>query len=481
MTQTLTVNHPAYYADYQRLPAAGPQWLEDLRAAAWARFDASGFPTARRGNEPWKYTNVAPVARAQFAYPFAEAGCSGDAEGQGNGAIFQAAELPGEWHSLVFRDGIAPGAAGRGGDAAGSRDAGSSFVFSTLAAAISAEPERVRQYLGRLAPEDDAFVNLNTAFLRDGAYIRIPDDWAGEVILNITYCTAGGYGDGDSGYGDGVAGIVTYPRTLIVAGRNANVTVLESYISPGLEAQGEGLSPRYFTNAVTEVALAEGAQVKHYRLLEESAGAYHIGNTRVRQEGDSSYSSGSFARGMALGRHDLSVLLDGPGAYCSLNGLYLAEDAQHIDNLVSIDHARPHGTSRLYYKGILDGRSRAVFGGTVLVREDAQKTDAQQTDKNLLLSDRAEVDSKPSLLIYADDVKCGHGATAGHIDEDTLFYMRSRGLDRQTASQILIHAFAREIIETVEQEEIREYLDGRFNAAVSGKTLPGGSRISGGA
>ena len=135
------------------------------------------------------------------------------------------------------------------------------------------------------------------------------------------------------------------------------------------------------------------------------------------------------------------MLLDGAGAYCSLNGLYLTDNTEHMDNLVSIDHAHPHGTSRLYYKGILDGRSRAVFGGTVLVREDAQKTDAQQTDKNLILSDRAEVDSKPSLLIYADDVKCGHGATAGHIDEDTLFYMRSRGLDPETASRILIHAF----------------------------------------
>ena len=177
--------------------------------------------------------------------------------------------------------------------------------------------------------------------------------------------------------------------------------------------------------------------------------------------------------GCGLGRHDLSVLLDGTGAYCSLNGLYLTDNTEHMDNLVSIDHAHPHGTSRLYYKGILDGRSRAVFGGTVLVREDAQKTDAQQTDKNLILSDRAEVDSKPSLLIYADDVKCGHGATAGHIDEDTLFYMRSRGLDPQTASQILIHAFASEIIDTVEHEPVREYLDGLFLDTVSGKVISG--------
>ena len=197
-------------------------------------------------------------------------------------------------------------------------------------------------------------------------------------------------------------------------GRNTRLTVFESYVGAD-----PAKASQYFTNAVTEIAVGEGAKVTHYRLLDESRAAYHVGTTRVTQARDSSYESGSFALGCALGRHDLSVLLDGAGAYCSLNGLYLTDNTEHMDNLVSIDHAHPHGTSRLYYKGILDGRSRAVFGGTVLVREDAQKTDAQQTDKNLILSDRAEVDSKPSLLIYADDVKCGHGATAGHIDEDT--------------------------------------------------------------
>ena len=166
------------------------------------------------------------------------------------------------------------------------------------------------------------------------------------------------------------------------------------------------------------------------------------------------------------------MLLDAPGAYCSLNGLYLTADKQHIDNLISIDHAQPHCTSRLNYKGILDGKSRAVFGGTVVVRRDAQKSDAEQTDKNLLLSHSAEVDSKPSLLIYADDVKCSHGATAGHIDADTLFYLRSRGLDLDTASRMLIHAFASAIIETVKPEPLREYLDAIFAAAIPNKSLP---------
>jgi Fe-S cluster assembly protein SufD len=191
----------------------------------------------------------------------------------------------------------------------------------------------------------------------------------------------------------------------------------------------------------------------------------------VYQSQDSTFTSASFAKGAALGRNDFQVLLDAPGANCTLNGLYLTTGTQHLDNFINIDHARPNGTSRLLYKGILDGKSRAVFGGNVTVRKEAQKTDAQQTDKNLLLSLDAEVDSKPSLLIYADDVKCGHGATAGHIDDDTLFYMQSRGLDVETASQILIHAFASEIIDTVGLTTLREYLDRRFMEAIPTATL----------
>lgn len=476
----VAVNHPAYHADYMALRAqsAGPAWLDELRAAAWARFDAAGFPTARRGNEPWKYTSVAPIARARFVHPeVAGRPQIGGAWPGGVMPVPAAADA-----NLLFVDGRyqpPDGETGAGAKPAVDRP----FAVSPLAAALAAEPEIVRQYLGQLAPESDSFVALNTAFLTDGAYVHLPDDYPEEVVLSIAYFTADGAanGGGDSVEGSGGAEIVTCPRTLIVAGRNARLTLLESYIGPGGRNGAAGPPARYFTNAVTEVAVGPGAQVNHYRLLDESRNAFHIGTTRVTQAADSRYNSGSFARGMALGRHDLSVLLDGTGAYCSLNGLYLTDDTQHLDHLVSIDHARPHGVSRLYYKGILDGRSKAVFGGTVLVRKDAQKTDAQQTDKNLLLSDRAEVDSKPSLLIYADDVKCGHGATAGHIDADVLFYMQSRGLDPQTASRLLIHAFAREIIDTVENAAVRDYLDGRIQESIADKTLPAAGRIGGGA
>ncbi len=459
---TAAVRHPAYYADYlalrERLAPGSPSWLNDLRAAAWERFDAAGFPTARRGNERWKYTSVAPIARAEFAspapHPAGPTGWPSGNPGQSPTRIFRDS-----WINLVFVDGR---------PLLDRQPSGA--VVGTLAAALASDHEAgtIRDNLTRYATfEDDPFMALNTAFLSDGAYVRLPDDSAEPVFLNIAHIHQG-------------EATVAYPRILVIAGRNTRLTIFESYTgphtapstSPDTGAGSSGAAPRYFTNAVTEISLAEGAQLEHYRLLDESRNAFHVGTTRVRQDKDSSYTSGAFARGIALGRHDLSVRLDGAGAYCSLNGLYLTDDAQHMDNLVSIDHAQPYGTSRLYYKGILDGRSRAVFGGTVLVRENAQKTDAQQTDKNLILSDRAEVDSKPSLLIYADDVKCSHGATAGHIDDDTMFYMRSRGLAPETASRILIHAFASEIIDTVANEPVRDYLDDLFLGAISGKTIP---------
>ena len=450
MSTAPTINHPSYYADYQalseQLATGSPAWLNDLRAAAWERFDSAGFPTARRGNEPWKYTNVRPIAQGRFA----QAGLGGSPVTElliGADGTPLAGDVPTFWNPLTFVDGQP--AFKRQQEVAGAMSLAEALTSDSEVAAIC-------DNLGSHATiEEDAFVALNTAFLSDGAYVRLPDDYAEEVFLTLVHLRQS-------------EDTVDYPRTLVIAGRNTRLTLFEAYLGGG-----QGGSVQYFTNAVTEVALGEGARLTHYRLLNESRNAYHVGTTRVTQARDSSYESGSFAMGCGLGRHDLSVLLDGTGAYCSLNGLYLTDNTEHMDNLVSIDHAHPHGTSRLYYKGILDGRSRAVFGGTVLVREDAQKTDAQQTDKNLILSDRAEVDSKPSLLIYADDVKCGHGATAGHIDEDTLFYMRSRGLDPQTASQILIHAFASEIIDTVEHEPVRDYLDSLFLDTVSGKVISG--------
>ncbi len=417
---TRTVSNRRYHEDHRALTTAspGPAWLADLRTTGWERFEALGFPTARRGNERWKYTAVAPVARVGFAYPFIR-----------EGAI----------------QGDEP-----------------NFGFSAISAnsAFDQNEEEIRRHLGSIAPmEDDGFTALNTAFLRDVAVVRIPDGSDEPVAVSVNH---GGLPDLDGPQGE--QQYARHPRTLIIAGRNANLTVIETYGGPS--------GSRYFTNAVTEIIVGEGAQVDHYRLLDENPAAFHVGTTRVHQEKDSSFSSASFALGTALARNDFAVTLDGPGAYCSLNGLYYTGQGQHIDNLISIDHAQPHCTSRLNYKGILDGNSRAVFGGEVMVRRNAQKSNAQQTDKNLLLSEDAEVDSKPSLMIYADDVQCGHGATAGQIDAQTLFYLRSRGLDLETASRMLVQAFAREIVDKVKPEALRNYLESLFDRSIAVKSLP---------
>jgi Fe-S cluster assembly protein SufD len=456
MTQT-TTRYPQYAADFQALAAdqpsgsaAGlPSWLTQLREQAWRRFDQLGLPILRRGNEKWKYTDVRSVANVAFAHSLAPE-AKADAR-----QVRKAGPWVAEWTNLVFVDGrYAP-------------DISTPFTNGTddgiyvgsLAEAARSRQELVRKHLAQQASfQDDGFVALNTAFLQDGAFIHLPAGQVCSAPVHLVFVTTGQQSPR-----------VSYPRTLLVAGRNSQATLVESYVSLA--------DARSLTDAVTEIVLEEGANIAHYRLLLESTEAYHVGVSRVYQSQDSSFTSVSFARGAALGRNDFQVLLDAPGANCTLNGLYLTTGTQHIDNYINIDHAKPNGTSRLLYKGILDGKSRAVFGGNVTVRKEAQKTDAQQTDKNLLLSLDAEVDSKPSLLIYADDVKCGHGATAGHINDDTLFYMRSRGLDVETASRILIHAFASEIIDTVELTPLREYLDRRFMESIPTEALQPG-RVS---
>ena len=448
MTQTPT-KPDNYLSDFQALrqsrAADEPLWLKQLEEQAWSSFSELGFPTARRGNEKWKYTNVAPIAKTAFAY-------SHDSDPD---VEFRADDLrrlaPWEesWINLVFVDGRYSASLSSGPDTG-------DVQISSLAHALRSDSSVVEQHLAKQAGfEDDGFTALNTAFLNDGAFVHVPDGCAINPVVHLVFVTT-----------DRSQPSVSYPRSLVVVGREARLTLVETYTN---RAAG-----RYFTNSVSEIDVGEGSQLEHYRLLMESAESFHVGTTRVCQDKDSSVASTSFAMGAALARNDLEVLLEAPGSSCTLNGLYLTSDNQHMDNLINIDHAKPNTTSRLYYKGILDGKSKAVFGGQVLVRKDAQKADAQQTDKNLLLSSQAEVDSKPSLLIYADDVKCGHGATAGHIDDNALFYLRSRGLDRETASRMLVHAFAREIIETVKLEPLQSYLDRLFAESIPAKALPTG-------
>ena len=451
MTQVLE-KYSGYLAQYEELEASWEAnrlpWLAQLRGHAWSRFAELGMPTTRRGNEKWKYTNVGPIANASFGHPVGLDPNDDIAPDR----IAQEAPWQEGWINLVFLD-------GRFSSHLSTPPLSNGVYAGGLGGTPADYANVLRQHLGQHATvEEDGFTALNSAFLHDGAFVHVPAGAPAPPMINLIFATT-----------DRQQPRVTYPRVLVVAGPGTQLTLSESYVSltdePG------------FTNAVTEIVLEENSQVRHCRLLLENQQAFHVGTSRVYQAQNSSFTSTSFSKGAALGRSDLHCLLDGPGAFSILSGLYLTTGTQHMDNFINIEHAKPHGTSRLLYKGILDGHSRAVFGGTVLVRKDAQHTDAHQTDKNLLLSDDAEIDTKPSLFIYADDVKCGHGATAGHIDAETLFYMRSRGLDLETASRILIQAFAGEIIEKVEPEPLRDYLEKVYAGAVSvpGLALGGAS------
>lgn len=440
--------YPHYAAAYAAQTASDVPAIQEKRDRGWKAFNRLGLPTARRGNEPWKYTNAGPIARETFS--FADL-TSGSETSPSRADVESVAPWQPDWRTLVVVDGAFDPRLSSG-------DSDGAAVATGLADAIRFDPELGTSVLSCLAsPEDDGFAALNTAFAGGGVGISVPAG-ADAGVINVIYLTTGREQPR-----------ATHPRLIISAAPNSRATVIETFVGP---------DTRYLTNTVMEASVGEGADLEHYRLLFEGGEAYHVGVSRVLQHKDSAFSSVAIAQGAVIGRNDFGVTLAGTGAECSLNGLYLTSGNQHIDNYINIDHTEPYGTSRLFYKGILDGRSRAVFGGNVTVRKDAQKTDAQQTDKNLLLSEEAEVDSKPSLLIYADDVKCGHGATAGHIDADTVFYMRSRGLDLPTTSRILIHAFASEIINTVALEPLREYLDERFRNAIPSANiaLPIGGR-----
>ncbi len=433
MTTSLnTAAYDRYAAQCAPLAATGPSWMRDLRRKGLSSFARLGFPTARKGNENWKYTNVAPVARAEFGAP--PTGAAPSAE-----SVRNAVAWVDDWHTLVFVN-------GRFAEALSTIHAGDAVTVDSLARATTADGAAARQNLGSLAAvEEDGFAALNTAFVSDGALVHAGRGARVERPIHLVFVST----DDD--------GFAAHPRALIVAGRESESTIIESYVGLG--------SGAYLSNSVAEIALEEGARVEHHRLLDESDAAYHVGVARVRQGDGSAFSSRAFYKGVGLGRHDLYVLI-GDGCETDLSGLYVTSGSQHMDNFINIDHAKPNSTSNLYYKGILSGRSRAVFGGTVFVREGAVKTDALQSDKNLLLSPDAEVDSKPALFIWADDVKCGHGATAGNVDEQTVFYMRSRGVDLETASRLLIFGFASEIIDTVRLPELRDYLERSFLDAI---------------
>ncbi len=408
--------------------AEAPDWLEPVRQAAIDRFAAVGFPAAR--DEEWRFTPIAPIVQGSWR------------RGMVPSRKITREELAPfifghpEWTTLVFVDGGYTEALSSTGDLAPGVRAGS------LAEALQADGALLKKHLARHASiEGSPFTALSTAFMRDGGFLHVPANTDLTRPVHLVFVTTAD-----------AAASVTHPRNLIVIDRGARASVIESYVS-----LAEGTS--YWTNAVTEVVAGANSWIEHTRIQRESERAYHVGLTHVDQQRDSHYRSFTLAMGGALARHNLHARLNGENVETLMYGLYLTRGDQVVDNHTAIYHDQPNCRSWEVYKGVLDGHSRAVFNGKVLVKPEAQKTDAKQTNRNLLLSDTAKVDTKPQLEIFADDVKCTHGATVGRLDDVALFYARSRGVPVEKAQRLLTYAFAAEVTSEIVLEPVRDELD----------------------
>jgi len=435
VTQVAEKLQPWVAAIDQR-PQGGPRWLQDLRDRAAARFVALGFPTVRE--EEWRFTNVAPIAAAEFRPTGADATQANEQE------IANYLYSDAEYRLLIVNGRFVPGLSRTDGLPAGVR-------VGSLAAAVTEHADVVQRYLGQLADfGTKGFTALNTALAVDGAYVYIPDGVILEQPLHLLFVTTTSAASGP---------IMTNARALVVAGDRTQARIVETYAGP----QGAA----YFTNAVTEIFAGENAVVDHYKVQEESFEAFHIASMHVHAGRSANVSSHSFSLGGKLVRNDANALLDGDGAECTLNGLYLADGERLVDNHTLIDHAKAHCPSHEIYKGILGGKARAIFNGKIIVRQDAQKTDAKQTNRALLLSDNASINTKPQLEIFADDVKCTHGAAIGQLDDDAIFYLRTRGLTYFEARDMLIHAFAGDILDRVKIASLKTALEGELYAQLA--------------
>jgi len=420
------------------LAGRGHDWIERIRRDAIGRFAELGFPTTK--HEEWRFTNIA----ALVATPFEPAASVDSARVVDQLAQSLYADLG--CPRLVFLNGrYAP-------ELSDPLPAG--VKAGSLRAALAEGSPLLERQLTRYAHfQKHPFVALNTAFMADGALVEIAKDAVLEKCIYLLYVSVP---DGKPA--------VTHPRNLILAGRGAQATVIEGYL--GLETgnskleigNSPGSSSVYFTNAVTELVADEGAIVNHYKLEQESESAFHVATLVFHQARSSTVNTCTIQFGGKLVREEVRNVLDGEGAESTFNGLYVISGEQHVDNHTTLDHAQPHCASREFYKGVLDGHAHAVFNGRIIVRQDAQKTDSKQSNKNLLLSADAVIDSKPQLEIYADDVKCTHGATIGQVDQEAVFYLRSRGIGLDDARSLLVQAFASDIIGRIQHEPLRNKL-----------------------
>jgi Fe-S cluster assembly protein SufD len=404
-----------------------PGWLRSIRRAAILKFYELGFPTIQ--DEDWRFTNVAPIARTPFK--MAENGHEKIDPQELSRSMFFGLEFS----RLVFVNGqYSP-------SLSSIRFSVDGLKIGGLSHALAEERDLLERHLCRYADfQRDAFLALNTAFLKDGAFIYIPRGAILDEPIYLLFVSSATHSPA-----------ITHPRNLIVLEDNSQATIIEDYVSLADDV--------YFSNSVTEVLVGENSVLSHYMIERESKKAFNVSTVRFQQSRSSNVTLHSVLLGGALVRSNVHPVMVGEGSECMINGLYMPTGRQHMDNYMRVEHASPHCDSRQLYKGILDGRSHAVFHGRIIVHKDAQKTDAKQTNKNLLLSDEAQIDTKPQLEIYADDVKCTHGATIGQIDQNAIFYLRSRGIDEEASRALLLLAFASESLERMRVEPIRRGLE----------------------
>jgi Fe-S cluster assembly protein SufD len=424
------------FSDFSRRLSHQPAWLVALRREGYTQFGETGFPTTH--DEDWRFTNVSAIAQTRFILAEGNAAPTApDLE-----PFFTAASFA---CCLVFVNGRFSPQLSRVPTLPKGVEVGS------LAGAIDKHPAVVEQYLGKhLDFYRDAFSALNTAFVDDGAYVYVPRSTVLDTPIYALYVST-----------PGSKPAMTHPRNLIVIEENSQATIVEDYVSLSLPASSPGpdSGSAAFSNTVTELVAGESAVVSHYMIVRESEQSYNVSTLRIQQARSSNVATHSLLLGGALIRNNVHPVLAGEGAECLINGLFMGNGRQHMDNYMLVEHASPHCDSRQFYNGILNGQARGVFHGRIIVHKDAQKTDAKQTNRNLLLCDDAQIDTKPQLEIYADDVKCTHGATIGQVDETALFYLRSRGLSEVSAKHLLLEAFANECLDRMHPGPVRDHVE----------------------
>ena len=435
MSESIARYRERFDADAPALPGSGTPWLDAARRASLAAFEARGFPGPRE--EDWKYTRVSAIEKRDFA-----AAPQADAVPDLAGLRLPGDEAAAE---LVFLDGRLRGDLSRRGSLP------DGVLLEGLAEALTRGDGTLEPYLSG-SEHPHAFLALNAAFAGEGVVLRVPADTALEAPVHLLFVSTGR------------ADHIAHPRVVIECAAGSRATVVESFVAAGDSA--------YLNNAVTQATVGPGATLAHYKLQRESDSAYHVSTLAVQQQAGSRFESHSMSLGAALARHDINVAFGGEDASCVLNGLYVGRGRQHVDYHTRIDHAVPRCVSEEDYRGVLGGRSRGVFNGRVYVHPHAQQTDASQSNRNLLLSRDAEVDTKPQLEIYANDVKCAHGATVGQLDERMVFYLRSRGLEESAARALLTYGFARDLVDRMEIPALREVV-----SAALLESLPQGEEL----